>query len=69
MGMMVLLLIVVNPAAALRTVVSPTAPEVGTLPDWLTQGQLSIVESRRGRSVGCWQHPKNLLQCSIGASM
>ena len=43
-GMMVLLLIVVNPTAGAYTIVSPTAPGSGTLPDWLTQGQLSIVE-------------------------
>ena len=41
---MVLLLIVVNPTAGAYTIVSPTAPGSGTLPDWLTQGQLSIVE-------------------------
>ena len=47
--MMVLLLIVVNPTAGAHTIVSPTAPESGTLPDWLTQGQLSIVEDATTR--------------------
>ncbi len=48
-GMMVLLLIVVNPTAGAHTIVRPTAPGSGTLPDWLTQGQLSIVEDATTR--------------------
>ncbi len=48
-GMMVLLLIVVHPTAGAYRMVSPAAPGSGLLPDWLTQGQLSIVEDATTR--------------------